>query len=155
MRKLWLQLSATPRSLWLIYIVVYLAVGTVLQSTAPYTRVARFAYGWQVITLYGLYLVPLSALLRGRPWHMQYAYAIMAIAPIDVMGFTLQTSVAYPNNFIDAVFGERNFTLTFVMIASWIPYSGNVVVEAIARRSGSLKSFSPVRLDIEETSPTV
>ena len=134
MRKFWSRIAETPRSLWLIYWITYLTIGGTLQLTAPYTRVARFAYDWQVITLYGFYLVPISILLRGRPWHMQYAYALTAIAPIDIIGFTLHTSLAFPHNLLDSVVGERNFTLTFVVIASWIPYCGNLIVEAIARQ---------------------
>jgi hypothetical protein len=137
MYKLWLLLRETPRAFWPIYLVTYLAFGAVLQFTAPYTQIARFAHDWQVVTLYGLYLVPLSALLRGRKWHMQYAYAIMTIAPVDIIGFMFHTSIAYPNNFIDAIVGERNFTMTFVLIAAWIPYVGNVVVEVIAQALGS------------------
>ena len=134
MRGLWSRIAEVPRLMWIIYLVTYLIVGGILQLSAPFMRIARFAYDWQVITLYGLYLVPLSVLLRGRPWHMQYAYALVAIAPIDILGFSLHTSLAYPNNFFDSVVGERNFTLTFVVLASWIPFCGNVVVEAITGR---------------------
>jgi hypothetical protein len=132
--RLWLRILSTPRQMWYIYALVYLTLGASLQMTAPYTRVARFAHDWQVISLYGFYLIPLSALLRGEPWHRQYVYALAAIAPIDVAGFALHTSLAYPYNFIDSLLGERNFTLVFVMLASWLPYAGNRVVEMLSEQ---------------------
>jgi hypothetical protein len=119
--------------MWIVYVVTYLLFGSILQLSAPYTRIARFANDWQVVTLYGFYLIPLSVLLRGRAWHTQYAYALAAIAPIDIGGFALHTSLAYPDNFLDSVVGERNFTLTFVVLASWIPYCGNIFVEATTK----------------------
>ena len=131
MRSLWKRIGDTSLQMWITYFVCYLFVGTVLQLSAPYLRIARFANDWQVISLYGMFLVPLSVLLRGRPWHTQYAYALVAIAPIDIAGFALKTSLAYPNNLLDYVVGERNFTLTFVVLASWIPFCGNFVVESI------------------------
>jgi len=122
----------TPGTVWILYLTIYLAVGAFLQLTAPYTRIARFAHDWQVLTIYGCYLVPLSIFLRGRPWHRQYAYAVLAIAPVDLVGFTLGTSLAYDGNPIDRVLGVRNFTLGFVLTAAFIPLLGNLVVPRIA-----------------------
>lgn len=133
-RGAWTRLSTTSWLMWAVYLTSYLLVGTILQLSAPYIRVARFAYDWQVVTIYGLYLVPMSVLLRGRPWHTQYAYALVAIAPIDIAGFALHTSLAYPNNRLDVIVGERNFTLTFVILASWIPFFGNMFVQAVTRQ---------------------
>lgn len=133
-RGAWTRLSTTSWLMWVVYLTSYLLVGSILQLSAPYIRVARFAYDWQVVTIYGLYLVPMSVLLRGRPWHTQYAYALVAIAPIDILGFALHTSLAYPNNRLDVIVGERNFTLTFVILASWIPLFGNMFVEAVTRQ---------------------
>lgn len=131
---IWDRLAATPAYYWPIYATLYLSAGFFAQTTAHHTRVARFARTWQVATLYGLFLIPLSAVLRGRPWHEQFAYAVAAIGPIDVLGFSLGTSLAYPGNVIEQVVGVRNFTLAFVLIAAWIPFIGNTVVEAIAHR---------------------
>jgi hypothetical protein len=149
-RRLWLRASATPRSMWIIYALIYLSAGGTLQLLAPDIRVARLAHDWQVITLYGFFLVPLSILLREEPWHRQYAYALVAIAPIDVIGFAIHSSIAYPYNLIDWAVGERNFTLTFVMIASWIPFLGNKLVANVAAwvlpaadRRTSTKSWQP------------
>jgi len=133
---IWDRLAATPAHYWPIYIVLYLSAGFAAQTTAHRTRVARFARTWQVATLYGLFLIPLSAVLRGLPWHQQFAYGVAAIGPIDVVGFSIGTSLAYPNNIIEQVVGVRNFTLAFVLIAGWIPFVGNNVVEAIAHRLG-------------------
>jgi hypothetical protein len=118
----------TPAKLWALYFVVYCTVGGFLQFESPQLRIAAFLHDWQVFTLYGLYLVPLSVLLRDRPWHTQYAYALAAIAPVDVVGFAVGTSIAYPGNLIEHIFGPRSFTLVFVLMAGWIPLGGNLLV---------------------------
>jgi hypothetical protein len=114
-----------------LYLVAYCSVGGFLQFESPYLRVAAFFHDWQVLTLYGLYLVPLSLLLRGRAWHVQYVYALVAIAPVDIVGFALGTSIAYPGNVIERTFGVRSFTLVFVVCAGWIPLAGNSVLSAL------------------------
>jgi hypothetical protein len=121
-------LRQTTVRLWLLYFIVYVVGGGTLQLAAPYLRIAAFLHNWQVFSLYGLFLVPLSILLRGRPWHSQYAYSVVAIAPVDIVGFAIGTSVAYPGNLIERIVGPRSFTLTFVVIAGWIPVAGNIVV---------------------------
>jgi hypothetical protein len=44
---------------------------------------------------------------------------------VDVIGFAIGTSFAYPGNFIEHLVGPRSFTLTFVLCAGWIPVVGN------------------------------
>ena len=146
-RGAWTRLSETSWLMWGVYLTIYLLLGSILQLSAPYIRVARFAYDWQVVTLYGFYLVPISVLLRGRPWHTQYAYALMAIAPIDILGFSLHTSLAYPNNRLDAIVGERNFTLMFVILAAWIPFFGNMFVEIVTKQLEPLYKRKPQSLN--------
>ena len=138
MQTIWVRLERTPFSLWLVYLVVYISLGALAQFSAPYLEIAHFAHDWQFITLYGGFLVPLSILIRGLPWYQQYAYALMVLAPLEIVAFTLQTSVAYPDNVLDALVGERNFTLTMVVVAAWIPYLGNRVIKAITQRLGWL-----------------
>ena len=146
LKTLWLRWADTPRSLWSIYLISYLLLGALAQLLTPYLEIARFARNWQFITLYGGFLVPLSVLIRGLPWHQQYAYAVMAIAPIELGAFTLHTSIAYPHNIIEVLLGQRNFTLAMVLLAAWIPYVGNLVVPAFARwLDGIRRSFSAVR----------
>jgi hypothetical protein len=122
------SLFRIPVRLWGLYLVVYCTAGGILQALSPHLKIAAFYHDWQVFTLYGLFLVPLSLLLRDRPWHLQYAYAVTAIAPIDVIGFALGTSIAYPGNVIERAFGERSFTLVFVILAGWMPLAGNLLV---------------------------
>ena len=122
------EFRSVPTHVWLLYFAFYLTLGLSLQLTAPYTRIARFAYDWQVLTIYGCYLVPLSILVRRLPWHGQYAYSVIAIGPIDVIGFALGTSQMFPENVISQVFGPQSFTLCFVLIAAWIPALGNLAV---------------------------
>jgi hypothetical protein len=145
LRALWSRWADTPRNLWSLYLISYLILGALAQLSTPYLEIARFARNWQFITLYGGFLVPLSLLIRGLPWHQQYAYALMAIAPIELGAFTLQTSVAYPHNIIEVWLGPRNFTLAMVLLAAWIPYVGNLVVPAFGRwLDGARRSFSAV-----------
>lgn len=137
---LWSRLSTTPTHLLPIYFVVYLAGGAVAQLVlAPHLEIARFARDWQFLTLYGGFLVPLSLAVRGLPWHQQYAYSLMAIAPVEISAFALGTSVAYPANLFDAVLGPHNFTLAMVMLAAWLPYLGNLVVATVDRRRSGLR----------------
>jgi hypothetical protein len=110
-----------PPSVLVRYLAVYILVGWVLQMNADHIHIARFARSWQVVTMYGCVLVPLSLLLRRLPWHMQYAYSVVVIAPMDLAGFAIHSSVAYPGNILEEVFGPRSFTLAFVLIAAWIP----------------------------------
>jgi hypothetical protein len=146
LESLLVRLRETSARRWVLYLVVYCAVGGFLQFASPHLRIAAFRYDWQVLTLYGLFLVPLSILLRDRPWHVQYVYAVVAIAPVDIGGFALGTSIAYPGNIIEHVFGPRSFTLVFVVCAGWIPLVGN---RALARLEELLFARFPRRLLVE------
>lgn len=142
LQALWKRWHAVPRELWLLYLATFLLLGAAAQVSTPYLEIARFARNWQFITLYGGFLVPLALLLRGMPWHQQYAYALMAIAPVEIGAFTLGTSLAYPNNVFDAWVGERNFTLAMVLIAAWIPYVANRVLGVGERLLGASATIS-------------
>ena len=85
-------------------------------------QIAKFTYWWQVITVYVLYMVPISLLLRGLPFHAQYAYGLVAMAFLEFSGYALQTSYAYDNNTLDAFFGTRNFSLAMaIFFALYFP----------------------------------
>jgi len=127
------QLASVPARVWSIYFVIYLTTGTLLQGTASLHQIAKFARDWQVLTIYGCYLIPLSILVRNRIWYEQYAYSLVAIAPLELIGYSMQTSVAFPNNIFDVIFGIRNFTLAFALLAAWIPYCGNMFVLRLDR----------------------
>ena len=110
------------KRLILIYVLVYFLWGTAMDNFGEMMQIAKFTYWWQVITVYVLYMVPVSLLLRGLPFHSQYAYGLVAIAFLEFSGYALQTSYAYDDNLIDNFFGIRNFSLAMtIFFALYFP----------------------------------
>lgn len=105
------QKLAVDRRLWLLYFVIYFLWGTAMNNFGSYAEIARFTHWWQVITVYLLYMVPISLLLRGLPFHAQYAYGLVAMGLLEFSGYFFESSYAYPNNMIDTIFNIRNFSL--------------------------------------------
>lgn len=103
------------KRLLLLYGVVYFIWGMGMDQFGTTAEIARFTYWWQVITVYLLYMVPISLLLRGLPFHMQYAYGLIAMGLLEFGGYALETSYAYPNNLLDQFFNIRNFSLGMAM----------------------------------------
>jgi hypothetical protein len=133
------NIAATKRQ-YLLYLTFYLGWGLVMNALGHWLELARFVYWWQVGTCYLLYLLPISLLVRRQSAFQQYLYGLLALAPLEIMGYALGTSYAYPNNIIDRILGERNFTLAMVVFfGASLPF-GNKVVAAIERRL-----FGPVR----------
>ncbi len=99
------------RSLLLVYCILYFLWGLGMNWFGMELEIARFTFWWQVITCYILYMVPISLLLRGLPFHMQYAYGLVAMGILEFCGYWFQTSYAYPDNMLDQLFGIRNFSL--------------------------------------------
>ncbi|MEM7381078.1 MAG: hypothetical protein AAF361_07755 [Bacteroidota bacterium] len=102
---------AVDRSLLMVYCILYFLWGLGMNWFGMEVEIARFTFWWQVITCYVLYMVPISLLLRGFPFHMQYAYGLVAMGILEFCGYWLQTSYAYPDNMLDQLFGIRNFSL--------------------------------------------
>lgn len=100
-----------PASLWITYAVVYFLAGTLMNQAGQRLEIARFTYWWQVITVYVLYMVPISVILRRLPGWQQYLYGLFPMGLLELGGYALQTSYAYPGNLLDRLFGERNFSL--------------------------------------------
>jgi len=124
-------LSTEPKLL-LIYIVVYFLWGVLMHNFGIYTRIARFRHWWQIITCYILYMVPISILLKDLAWHEQYVYGLFFMGILEFAGYWLKTSIAFENNMIDRLFGERNFTLGMTLFfAAYFPL-GNVLVGFLA-----------------------
>ncbi|UOY06472.1 hypothetical protein L0P88_21430 [Muricauda sp. SCSIO 64092] len=110
------------------YCVVYFIWGMAMNWVGQQLEIARFTYWWQVITCYILYMVPISLLLRGLPFHMQYAYGLIAMGLLEFGGYALETSYAYPNNLLDQVFNERNFSLGMALFfALYFPLGNKLV----------------------------
>ena len=93
--------------------------------------IAKFTFWWQVITCYILYMVPISLLLRGLPFHQQYAYGLIAMGLLEFGGYALQTSYAYPNNILDQLFNQRNFSLGMALFFALYFPLGNALVAKI------------------------
>ncbi|WP_422859965.1 hypothetical protein ACOKFD_03375 [Flagellimonas sp. S174] len=106
-----LQKVNVDKRLLLIYCTVYFLWGLGMNWFGAQVEIAKFTYWWQVITCYILYMVPISLVLRGLPFHAQYAYGLIAMGLLEFGGYALQTSYAYPNNLLDQFFNIRNFSL--------------------------------------------
>lgn len=119
------------KRLLLVYATVYFLWGMGMNWVGQQMEIAKFTYWWQVITCYLLYMVPISLVLRGLPFHVQYAYGLIAMALLEFGGYALGTSYAYPNNILDQLFNIRNFSLAMaVFFALYFPL-GNWAVQKI------------------------
>ncbi|MBS9463456.1 hypothetical protein KIM67_13645 [Flagellimonas sp. 389] len=94
-----------------LYCLVYFTWGMGMNWFGAQMEIAKFTFWWQVITCYILYMVPISLLLKGLPFHAQYAYGLIAMGLLELSGYALQTSYAYPNNILDQFLNIRNFSL--------------------------------------------
>ena len=74
-------------------------------------ELAKFTYWWQIITVYLIYTIPTSLLLRNLAFHTQYAYGLVAMWLLEFLGYWLETSYAYPDNLLDQYLNIRNFSL--------------------------------------------
>ncbi|TLF45029.1 hypothetical protein [Maribacter aurantiacus] len=118
----------------LLYCLVYLVWGLGMNWFGTVMEIARFTYWWQVITCYILYMVPISLLLRNRPFHEQYAYGLIAMGFLEFGGYALQTSHAYPDNLLDKFFGGRTFALGMALFFALYFPAGNWLVGKIYDR---------------------
>lgn len=116
-----------------VYCVVYFIWGMGMDWFGTQMEIAKFTYWWQVITVYLLYMVPISLLLRKLPFHTQYAYGLIAMCLLEFGGYALKTSYAYPDNLLDQFFNIRNFSLGMALFfALYFPF-GNWGVEKLYR----------------------
>ncbi|MGI9552768.1 MAG: hypothetical protein ACR2MT_16305 [Aurantibacter sp.] len=119
------------RRLILIYCIVYFLWGLGMNWFGIQMEIAKFTYWWQVITCYILYMVPISLLLRNLPFHMQYAYGLIAMCFLEFGGYTLETSYAYPDNIIERIVGLRSFGLAMALFFALYFPAGNWLVGKI------------------------
>ncbi|WP_422351619.1 hypothetical protein [Flagellimonas sp.] len=134
MKELWnfiLQKVNVDKRLLLMYCVVYFIWGIGMDWFGEQVQIAKFTYWWQVITCYILYMVPISLILRGLPFHMQYAYGLVAMGLLEFSGYALQTSYAYPDNILDQLFNIRNFSLGMALFFALYFPLGNWLVGKI------------------------
>ena len=121
------------KRLILTYCTIYFLWGLGMNWVGQQLEIAKFTFWWQVITCYILYMVPISLLLRGLPFHQQYAYGLVAMAFLEFSGYALKTSYAYPNNILDQFFSERNFSLGMALFFALYFPLGNMLVGKIHR----------------------
>lgn len=121
------RLTATRRQ-YVLYVVVYLLLGLVMNGLGKAWRIAEFATWFQVLSCYGLYLVPVSLLVRHLSVFEQYLRGLLALAPFEMLGYALGTSHAFENNWVDRILGERNFVLAMVVFFAWVLPAGNGLV---------------------------
>jgi len=119
------------KKLILIYVITYFVWGMGMDKFGATVEIAKFTYWWQVITVYILYMVPISLLLRGLPFHMQYAYGLIAMCLLEFSGYALQTSYAYPDNLLDQFFDIRNFSLSMALFFALYFPLGNMLVNKV------------------------
>ena len=113
------------------YLIVYFVWGLGMNEFGKALEIARFTFWWQVITVYLLYMVPISLILRRYSFFKQYAYGLVAMGLLEFSGYLLETSYAYPNNLMDQYLGIRNFSLTMsLFFALYFPL-GNWGVQKI------------------------
>lgn len=117
-----------------LYAVSYFLWGLGMNALGIALEIARFTFWWQVFTCYVLYMVPISFLLRRFPFHVQYAYGLVAMGILEFLGYALNTSFAYPNNMVEQFFGVRNFSLAMALFFAFYFPLGNWAVGHIYRR---------------------
>jgi hypothetical protein len=120
--------------LLLLYALLYFLFGLGMNALGIALGIARFTFWWQVFTCYVFYMVPISFLLRKYPFHVQYAYGLVATGILEFLGYTLNTSYAYPDNPIDRFFGIRNFSLAMALFFAFYFSLGNWAVGHLNRR---------------------
>lgn len=107
---------------WATYIAVYLLIGALMNQAGQWLQIARFTHWWQVITVYLGYMVPISVALRRLPWWRQYLYGLFPMGLLELGGYALHSSYAYPDNWLDRLFSERNFSLAMTLFfAAYFP----------------------------------
>lgn len=122
---------SVDKKLILVYVIIYFIWGMAMDTFGATVEIAKFTYWWQVITCYIFYMIPISLLLRGLPFHMQYAYGLIAMCLLEFGGYALQTSYAYPNNILDQLFNIRNFSLGMALFFALYFPLGNMLVEKV------------------------
>lgn len=114
--------------MWVLYVLVYGLCGTGMNALGTTLEIARFTHDWQIISVYILYMVPISIWLRNMPWFQQYAYGLVAMGWLEFGGYALETSYAYPDNILDQLFGIRNFSLAMSLFFALYFPAGNALV---------------------------
>src|SRR5438045_1858110 len=84
-----------PPRVFVLYAVLYLLAGLVMNTVGKVFRIAEFVTWFQVFTCYVLYLAPISLMVRHRSFFDQYLFGLLALAPLELGGYALGTSRAF------------------------------------------------------------
>ncbi len=122
------QQFSVSKKLILLYVVIYFVWGLGMNEFGSFMEIARFTYWWQVITVYLVYMIPISLLLKGLPFHTQYAYGLVAMGLLEFGGYLFETSYAYPDNLLDQYLNIRNFSLGMALFFALYFPTGNALV---------------------------
>ena len=125
------RLKATEPGRYAVYLVVYLLWGFGMNEFGQWAQIARFENWWQILTCYGLYMIPVSIFLKPYPYWQQYFYALLPMGILEFGGYAFQTSYAYPDNILDQYFGIRNFALAMTLFFGLYIPLGNWAVGKI------------------------
>ena len=128
------KLRQTPVSLYLVYLLIYIPWGFGMDYFGTWAEIAKFNNWWQVFTCYGLYMIPISVVLKDKPFLEQYAYGFVAMGLLEFSGYYFETSYAYPNNSIEQTFGTRNFALGMALFFALYFPLGNYIVNKLYAR---------------------
>lgn len=124
------KLNVDKRLIFL-YLIIYFIWGMGMDKFGTTVEIARFTYWWQVITVYLVYMVPISLLLRKLPFHAQYAYGLVSMGLLEFGGYAMQSSYAYPDNLLDQFFNIRNFSLGMALFFALYYPAGNWLVGGV------------------------
>ncbi|WP_234418264.1 hypothetical protein [Aquimarina aquimarini] len=80
-------LKTTPKTMILLYSIIYFAWGLGMNRFGIEMEIARFTYWWQVISCYILYMVPISILLKNYSFFEQYSYGLVAMGILEFLGY--------------------------------------------------------------------
>lgn len=126
------RLSLSRREL-AIYLAVVLVLGSAMNSLGKLLAIAEFKHWWQVGTCYVGYVLPAALLVRHMRPADQLVFGLIAMIPLELAGYALGTSIAYPDNPLERVLGLRNFTLAMVVLVAPIPLVVNWIVQRVDR----------------------
>lgn len=133
------QFQVTTTKLILVYVVVYIPIGFVMNQVGIWSRIARFRFWWQVLTCYGLYMIPVSILLKDFSFHEQYVWGLFAMALLEFSGYLLGTSIVLgvkksgnliqvEKNIMVRLLGIENFSLGMALFfALYFPLGNQLV----------------------------
>lgn len=129
------RLQVSPKTL-AVYIALYIPIGFVMNGIGQAAEIAEFANWWQVLTCYGLYLIPCSLVIRHRAYWDQYLFGVFMLGLLETLGYAFGTSIAHEGNILDQILGPRNFALAMSLwFGIYLP-AGNLAVASILKKLG-------------------